>query len=342
MDVVDPVVNPPTVQPTNAVDTDGDGLLEIHTVAQLKAIQQLKGYELANDIDLSGEDWLPIGDRSQQGGSVTGSPFVGTFEGNGYRIHGLTTTGRGSGLFAFIGTRAIVRNLRLEATLRSIPELYKNGIGALAISAAANSVIANVSISFSMELGNYESVVGGMLGRTESAIILNSFVKGSIQGGSANDDIGGLIGRMKGGRSIANLASVDIDGGAGTDVVGGLIGTAQYDSYSTDNVRPVVTGSYATGTVNGGSGKDHAGGIIAWLNNSRLAATLQNNYYSGDVTIGADERMRTFDGITFDQGGSRKPTLTFIEHDRTGTADCTSGSSGALDPPLCGAAMNTN
>ena len=73
------------------------GQIAISTAAQLQSIQQnLSGhYILANDIDLSGVSFTPIGNEA--------APFTGTFDGNGHTIRSLTLTkaGRNIGLFGY-------------------------------------------------------------------------------------------------------------------------------------------------------------------------------------------------------------------------------------------------
>ena len=345
----EPVV--PTGQPDPLTDTDGDGMLEIQTVEHLESISatddSLKAaYELANDIDLSNEDWTPIGYLNPSSFSL----FTGILEGNGYRIHGLTTSGKSSGLFEQIGEDAIVRNLRLEATLQSVASSNSTGIGVLGRWAHKGSIIANVSVSFTVDISSEDkNTVGGIVGRSTNAFTLNSFAQGSIVGGSEVDILGGLIGRLHGGTLRGNLANVAVNGGASSDMVGGLIGYANHTSS-----RPLaLTGNYATGAVSGGSDSviDLVGGIIARLSDPERAATIADNYYSGLVTTNTGETLTSVAGISFDDGGSRKPTLTFVEHAETNaenagsyTADCTpvGTTRGALDPPTCGTAMSTN
>ena len=341
----------PTGQPNSLSDTDGDGLIEIETPAQLKSIGSGSfslsgGYELANDIDLSAENWEPIGRISE----LVSNHFSGFFEGNGYRIHGLTTSGRTSALFAHIDNGAVVRNLRLEASLQSIPS--SSMVGALALRAHPGSVVANVSVAFSFGLDSRvrdAAIIGGLVSRADNAFILNSYAKGSITGNLGINTIGGLIGSLHGGTLRGNLADATIDGGAGADIVGGLIGMAHH----TAAAPLTMTDNYARGSVTGGNDNvgDFIGGIVGQLDDSGRAATIRDNYYSSLKTLRVNDMLTSAPGIATDSDGSHSPTLVFVEHaettaanTRANPADCTptSETSGALDPPICGSPIATN
>lgn len=70
--------------PDDSDDPDNPDAQPISTVEALKAIaNDLDGdYILTNDIDISGENWTPIGTREE--------PFKGTLDGDGHTISGLT------------------------------------------------------------------------------------------------------------------------------------------------------------------------------------------------------------------------------------------------------------
>ncbi|MCL2159521.1 MAG: hypothetical protein FWH48_08960 [Oscillospiraceae bacterium] len=119
------------------------GSIPISTAAQLAAIGNdsdslSKNYHLANDIDLSGSEWLPIGTSSL--------PFTGTFDGQGYVIKNLTITGdhRYAGLFGYT-TEAMIKNVGLEGTNIDISstssDVYAGGICCESI--GSNSSISN-------------------------------------------------------------------------------------------------------------------------------------------------------------------------------------------------------
>lgn len=65
---------------------------------------------LTADIDMTGEDWTPIGD--------TNDGYTGTFDGNGHKISKLVCERTGdkqvSGLFAQLKENSVVKNLGME------------------------------------------------------------------------------------------------------------------------------------------------------------------------------------------------------------------------------------
>jgi hypothetical protein len=79
-----------------------------------------KVVRLANDIDLSGAPWIPIGWVNNIG-VQTSSKFAGTFDGDGYTISGLTYTAASVAL-------ANVASFPVPATFRSVPGLALFGI----------------------------------------------------------------------------------------------------------------------------------------------------------------------------------------------------------------------
>lgn len=110
---------------------------------------------LGANIDLGGRDWIPIAENYF---------FSGTFDGAGHSISGLaigSSDSRNStlsqiGLFAYIGSDAIIRNVSVDTA-----GMYSN---------------------------NPEAEVGGLVGQNDGNI-LNCFVKGNIKGGSSTGKI---------------------------------------------------------------------------------------------------------------------------------------------------------
>jgi hypothetical protein len=83
--------------------TSADGLLAWNEAVQK---DMTLNCTLADNIDLTGKDWTPIG-------TSFGNSYTGTFDGNGKTITGLTVTGsdRYTGLFGFI--KGTVKNVVL-------------------------------------------------------------------------------------------------------------------------------------------------------------------------------------------------------------------------------------
>ncbi len=149
-----------------------------------------KGYELSNDIDLSGEDWTPIG------GGGTSDRYNAVFEGNGH----------------------IVRNMKFTRTVGS-PRYDGVGLfGALGAGGKIRSAgIENVSVHAPESVG-----VGALVGIAYGRIAASYAVGGVVTGSWA---VGGLVGEMRGGSVIAGYSDAAVHGRG--ERAGGLIGSAQ-------------------------------------------------------------------------------------------------------------------
>ena len=141
----------------------------VTTPAELQSMQDDLNahYQLANDIDLSGVTWIPIGSRS--------APFTGGFDGNGYSILNFQlSTNTDAGFINVIsGSSAYFKNTKFEnanliITTNSVPQYYYSGIicGYLEDGARISTcAIIDSNIDSSLDLGilvgsiNYGSVV---------------------------------------------------------------------------------------------------------------------------------------------------------------------------------------
>ena len=216
-----------------------------------------KGYELADDIDLSSfTNFAPIGSDS--------NPFTAILEGNDYTISDLniaTDTTYYTGFFAVLGRGSKVQNLSFaKSTTGSVASSNNSGsnsnpnyVGVLA--GRNNGTISGVSVmglSVSAGTGNYDNV-GGLVGKN-SGTIQNSSATGFAKGGAGgSDNVGGLVGYNFG--TIGNShATGKADGGDGNlDYVGGLVGF---------NLG-TIGNSHAIGKADGGDGHyDFVGGLV--------------------------------------------------------------------------------
>lgn len=102
---------------------------------------------LANDLNLNGEDWIPIGWRVT---NLNGADFSGTFDGNGHKITGLnitSSTDSNYGLFGYTGMGSSIKNLNVEGKISIAGDnLYVGGLVG-----DANGNISNCSFKGSIE-----------------------------------------------------------------------------------------------------------------------------------------------------------------------------------------------
>ncbi len=154
-----------------------------------------KYFKQTADIDMTGIDFLPIGD--------IGNYFAGKYNGNGHKISNLSiNTGirTGVGLFGSVhGNQALVRSLTLE----------------------------NVAIINSKTIGTY-NYVGGIAGENEATIEYCNITGTSTISATGNAMAGGITGYSVGGivRNCSNSADVSTNyaGDGGSRSAGGIVG----------------------------------------------------------------------------------------------------------------------
>ena len=251
------------------------GAKRIRTVEDLKAINNdlRASYILENDIDLSGENWTPIG------GGTNG--FYGSFDGNGYAITGMTIT-RDSvtvgsfGPYASTGLfnvcRGTIKNLTVSGTIEADSAVTTANIGGISGCMDNGSIIncvSNVEIIGSNSGGNYNAYTyaGGIVGEASGGVIRDCVNHGNV-GAAA-------------GLAESNIARV---GG----IVGDLVNSAQVNNCSnTGTVLSLVQTSQTDASVNAS-----AGGIVGHID---TGGRCRNSSNSGAVYAQVIGDARTSD-----------------------------------------------
>jgi hypothetical protein len=212
-------------------------------------------YKLVENVTLppaptDGSNWTAIGTSSI-------NSFRGSFDGGGHTISGLTininntSTYTRQGMFAFIGTGGVVKNLGLISLNISSGSGYLGGITGQA---------DNATISNSYVIGNVENggggYMGGVVGYITNTTISNVFFVGSANG-SIEDGVaaGGVVGLADNATVISNCYAIaDVVGGS----TGGVMGfggdskiTNCYAIGSIRNIRSSTGGGYRSGGVLG-------------------------------------------------------------------------------------------
>ncbi|WP_198142168.1 GLUG motif-containing protein, partial [Syntrophaceticus schinkii] len=220
--------------------------------------------------------WEPIGSY--------GSPFNGTFNGNGKTISNLTinrSTADYVGLFGIAGQYAKIQNVKLENTTvtgrNNTGGLVGTNADSITNSCATGAVtgseyvgglvgynlVGDITNSYATVAVSGGTWVGGLAGYNDWATISGSYTTGAVTGTAY---VGGLVGQNRQGSITNSYATVAV---TGTDnYVGGLVGCNQENSQ--------ITSSYAIGTV---VGKQSTGGLVGenW-------GTITKSYATGDVT----------------------------------------------------------
>ncbi|MBU4031654.1 MAG: hypothetical protein KKD98_02500, partial [Candidatus Thermoplasmatota archaeon] len=258
----------------------------IEDVLDLQAMNNNKDahYALASDIDASdtvnwngGAGFIPIGtDANWFTGSLDGQNFTVT---NLYMNH---TNINYIGLFGFIGTGSIVKNLHVFE-LNITGGNYVGGIAGYSM-----GTIYNAHTSGRIAGLDY---VGGLLGQNENGHLNCSHTSIIFHG--THNYVGGLVGNNNGASSIIFGSSV-AEKVNGYYNVGGITGNNDYgtimNSYAAETVvghqrvgglvgrnTGVVLNSYALGNTNG---TGYVGGLIG----DNMIGSVSNSYSWGKVT----------------------------------------------------------
>lgn len=123
-------------------------------------------YELANDIDLNGVNWTPVGDAS--------TPFTGTFDGKGYTISNLAFDLSSNNAVTYYGlfgccdsvtlTDVVLDSFNFKFSGASTEYYYYGALSAKVISATISKCyVADILIDIN-DTGKDLNYVGGLIG----------------------------------------------------------------------------------------------------------------------------------------------------------------------------------
>ncbi|MEA4961123.1 InlB B-repeat-containing protein [Lutispora sp.] len=258
---------------------------------------------LANDIDLTGHKWIPIGNNQQ-------NSFQGTFDGGKHTISGLYAKGGdSSGLFGF-AVNATIKNVRLEESYVEGND-FVGGIAGyfVAVTLGQTSLLQNcVNSATVVGNGAYIGGIAGYIGSVFGSTKFDSCVNyGRIIG---NDKTGGIAGYQSTGwiTNSTNFGSV-----VGTSSVGGVIG-------QNENKNSHVLNCYTTGTVKG-DGK-YVGAVVG-RNTKDDGKILQCYYRLGSATCnGAIRNATGTEKGSLADGEKGTQTASFASQGSTLSRDC--------------------
>ncbi|MFH2117318.1 MAG: hypothetical protein ABII85_04645 [Bacillota bacterium] len=257
-------------QSSSFVIVTSDTIIPITTVEELQNMENGLTYQLMNDLDLSGVNWIPI------------VGFNGCLDGNGYTISNLSIVktyedqNAQVGLFANIHG-AVIKNLNIEnfnyiITLRTyVSGSYSGYVGGLVGNVESYSQIRNVHTNGQISFTNNTSgvsYVGGVIGTLgTSSIVDDCSATGTfVQLGNENSHVGGLIGRAEGAQISKSFAIASV---SGFMQIGGFIGSAN---------NTLITDCYASSIVTATS--YYAGGFIG-----NAEGTAIKNSYANSILV---------------------------------------------------------
>ena len=237
----------------------------IFTVEDLYAMSPTANYLLFHDLDLAGEEWIPVGTEA--------SPYSGKFNGQGHTISNfkITNSNQYIGLFGYF-TGSVqnlnVVNFTVAATYDTY--CYAGGIVGYSLRGLVNNCYASGSMIVSAPLVK----IGGVVGYNELGSIFSSNAGVQVYGSAVyNCYIGGLLGDSYNGTIINSFATgeVKITPNCDTGYAGGLVG---------NNNQGIIVNCYATGNVTGTASSIAYVGGLAGNNNG----SVTNCYATGNVT----------------------------------------------------------
>lgn len=229
---------------------------------------------LADDIDLTGKEWTPIGSYI----NYTYTGYTGTFDGQGHTIFGLTINQVRDdvGLIGCIDKGGIVKNVKLKDV-----NITGNGYFVGGVAGTNYGTIENCSVDGT--LTNNRHYLGGVVGDNYGSIIGCSS-SGTITGTSP--DVGGIGGQSVGGTIMACYSVANIKGRSSS---GGVLG-------QTNRETVVIACYHAKGNVTGEQSR-MIGGVIGWNYGKVTACYWENNQGQG---IGDNQGSTTIETTKVD------------------------------------------
>lgn len=269
----------------------------IETIAQFNCISATtesgwrdyfnKAFVLGNDLDGQGLEGAirPVGNWNKA--------FTGTFDGQGFSIHGFTVDDVWAGLFPWLGTGASVHDLVIQDA--NVSTVFEGGILSAYSDGAEFTDIVIDGGSLTASAGNANGgAIGFAYGGTMSRIFSSAAVAVRSREGGAQ--VGGLFGVVEqiaiSESAATGSVSVTFDDVApnGVPTAGGFAGAVWGSTISDSLATGAVTiVNSASGTFYGG----FAGSV------EEAGSLIERSYSTGAVTMSGDGVTGGFIGRTY-------------------------------------------
>lgn len=221
---------------------------------------------LTQDITLSGE-WIPIGTKE--------APYMGTFDGQGHAIKGLTITTKADnlGFFSFIGSTATVKNVSFTGA-----KVLGNKQAAIVAGQAENATISNVYVSGIVTgYDHVGTIVGDARGDANvsaEGTIINNCVS-TAAAFSSTYQAGGIAGWTNLGVFEYNVAygAVTAPNGGAAGICSMIDGSGRASFVGNVSAVPYVKG-----------GNNRTSGILGWKNGSGCTVVDDDQNFSSEGT----------------------------------------------------------
>ena len=296
--------------------------LYLHNADELQSLtNRLTGvFGLANDIDVSGRDWRPIGDGSRK--------FTGELYGFGHEVTGLVCTNSNSEYRGLFGT---ANSAVLDGITVSGSVFGKQYVGGLVGRAENGTVIRDCHAVVDVTASYSPSRAGGLVGACDNGevevTILGCSVEGSVSGSTV---VGGLVGYVADVPFSCSNSTANCEitvGQYGGGFVGQSISAGTRYSQCRAFGRVMASSYYAGGFVGYVSGNHEFWRCMA------AGATAGNTYVGGFAgtfssgTVGVEECLAIGDATAIVNGdasvggfvGNLQGTASFVDSYCLGT-----------------------
>ena len=258
------VIVPSDVQ--NLYDLNNPKTYEIESVEDLVNIKNDLNaiYEIKNDIDMTGVEWLPVGSSEK--------PFTGKIHGNGFKISNLNINSNSTDI-GFIGVNdGEISNLNLECTVNASGLSKESRVGGLVGTNNKNGIIIKVSVDGTITTANHSSEFVSYTGG------LSGYDNGSITYCINKADVTGIAyaGGISGYSNDATLIYLSNEGTVTSlNYAGGITAYQNAKIATIKNMNNIgdITGSY------------YAGGLLGYYGKSDSTITMCGN--AGTISANA-------------------------------------------------------
>lgn len=271
-------------------------ITEIYTVEDLLNVKEaLNGhYVLMANLDVSNISWMPIGNTPESLNGLTSSNFTGVIDGNGHTINGLTMTTYFESLnsYGFIGYNyGTIKNLKLTGVNINITgiknDAYAGGICGYNAGNIINCFVSG-QINISNHSGSYDSICGGIAGKSNAVSLKDSFVY------SITD--------------CYNEATV-----SAVTYAGGIVG---FSIYANPYERCINKGNINS---------KYAGGIVGYSYGDKFIQCKNEGYVKGTQEAGGILGASLLDSISLFAESSFDQCVNKGKVETSNTADCEAG-----------------
>ena len=219
---------------------------------------------LLRNLDLSGSEWTPIGQKS-------GNKFSGVFDGKNFKVEGMTISNTTEiqnsdtfdGYAAFFGAinGGTVKNLSVYGSVNS-----KNAAGVVA-RVDGNSSVINCH-NYATVTAPSDGKAGGVICLTNAAAISvqDCTNSGTVSGG--NFGTAGIVGYANPGVTISDCSNFGNIGDESCKYSGGIVGYA-----TRDNTAGIITNCTNSGTI---VAYEECGGIVGIITGSQNVTNCTN------------------------------------------------------------------